>query len=295
MTDLSEITAFLKHKIIDVSLPAVDRDGIQALLDSALQLIKREEYQESLEKYHRAYYYALLNTQALSGIRALSDVGNLYIMSGELRFAIALLNRSYALSRAEPIVDPGIRPQIALSLANAHRLTGCPGDALQCFDAAAKDSQYAHNPALLFLAYTGAAEAYHDLQRFKEAVSLLRRASELVSEVPSDDPFKLVYHIERSINSILTESDEQRGFETGGPGKHAAPRPSSDIFARLKEELPAAVIKSLTSAAVCKLWDVQGSLNINLFGVANYNISHSVFRSAVAIGKGAIQNIQGGL
>lgn len=149
---------------------------------------------------------------------------------------------------------------------------------------AANDAYFSGNPLLLFLALTGAAEIHHSEQHLDSAVELLRQARDLIQRV-SDQPDRLAYNLEHSMNEILTEALTQAREST------RAPSGNLDLFNQMKMKIISAISGSLVNAAVCKFFNVGGGLSLSLFGEANYDMQSSVFNGVVAVGSGNNQRI----
>lgn len=283
LRNIEEVQSVLVQRVCDIGSSRLDRNAARTLLSAALSSVRDDEYQQAFEHYCRVYYHGVMGGFDFEVARSLCDVGNIYLLNADVPFAAVLLGRAHEISRTQPVVDVVLKPQIALNLANVLRLLNRHGEALAYYQLASNDAYFSNNPVLLFLALTGAAEVHYWSHNYAAAVRLLEQAHTLVAEVPSAHPYELAYQVERSMNVILSEA--------AAASTAASARRRDDVFEDLKRRLPVALLESLVSTAVCKLFSAGGGLSLSLFGVANYNLKSSVFQGAVAIGKDIAQNI----
>jgi hypothetical protein len=278
-THIDQVPLFIGQRVSDLARPPLDRAAARTMLAEALSCVAADSYQDAFERYCRVYYQGAIADFGPEITRSLYDTAGICLRDGDLVFATALLGRAYQLSHTQAIVDAALKAQIALALANVLRLMNDRDGAAGYYRQAASGAYYCGNAMLLFLALMGAAEVKYHSAEYADSAILLENARELVSSIPAGQPFELAYHVERSINAVLTNM------------LRAPKRSEDDLFAALKHAILTALAQSLTSSLVCKLFPAAGGLSLSVFGLAYYNLKGSIFRGVTAVGENIVQNL----
>ena len=289
-TSIQEFAALLTERVTAIATPELGQAKVQALLAQAVASVAADNYEQALSEYSRAYYHSEPEGYQAEIARCLNDTGNIYLMNGDLTSAAALLLRAAQVSH-EPSSDAAsLRPQTTLSLASAQLLAGRQGEpTAAAFRLAGGEACDSGSSVLAFVALVGWARACRRSGDNSAAATALTGAAQLVATAPGSESTNpgpahtAAGELADAVSQALAAISDQHAPATG--------QDHDSAFGELLLGLDVALTSSLPAGAACKLFKVNNSLSVGLFGV-NFNMPDPVFNGVSIIDETIIQNMK---
>jgi tetratricopeptide (TPR) repeat protein len=288
VTYINDIFNFLIQKFREYNAIPADINSIRQWLFSCLEYIQQENYQYAFEIYQKAYYHSVQHNYDYELIQCLSAIGNILLINGDVSSAATLLSRAAFISTSSNIVDASFKAQIALNAANIWRFD--PTDLtqpLQFYLQACHVSYYCGNSTIFFLSLIGQAEIHYLSRNYNAALFTFEQAKLMVLTQPNPANYQIAFNLQQNISAIWQHICYEQQHQQTGETTPASP----SLFEEIKKVAISAIVNSVITAGVFKIFQVAGISAISIFGKSEYKFNQPIFNAPTVIGDNNLQKL----
>lgn len=287
--ETNELFIFLIQKLREYNMVSVDKDSIESLLLDCFEAVTQDNYQCAFKKYSMVYYHSFLQRYEFEIIQSLSDAGSILLKSGDLLRAFLLFDKAFSLCDNPSIIDPIIKLQVYLNIAETLKTLQKLNEALYAYMRAAKIAFYSGRYSHLFLALINVAESQYLLGNYKQAIFTLEQADALILE--KDMPnFQISRNIQKSISGIKDTLLLEQTQEIKALKEQKEKEKIKYFFKEIVSETFSIFAKCTVQAFIYKSFGVKGSACFAVLG--RFDIKNSTFINS-QVGTSNIMKIEG--